>query len=297
MHLLNSTAWLYWNPPREAFIIPLLNLPVMWYGICFVAGFVLGYLLVVPLLANFLKENPYTTHRNLSLNAMSYFLADRLCWFVILGTLIGARLGAVFFYDWGYFKEHPVEIFQVWKGGLASHGGVLGIFLALFLYLLYVKKWVPALSYLRLLDCVAIPAALASCFIRLGNFMNQEILGSPSSLPWAIVFGNPIDGSPPLSRHPVQLYEALAYLATFIFLYVLWKKRGFSLSPGAYAGYLFICVFASRFFLEFWKEKLDAVMDQSTLQMGQILSIPFILLGIILVFREKKPLKTTEKYK
>ena len=169
----------------------------------------------------------------------AFFFADRLIWFTVLGTLIGARLGQVFFYDWEMFSQHPLEIIKIWKGGLASHGGVIGVTIAIYLYFLSVKKWIPHLSFLRLLDFVAIPSALVACFIRLGNFMNQEIVGTPSTLPWAIVFGNAADGSLPIPRHPIQLYEALAYLITFIILYRLWKTKAEQLRSGFIVGLTF----------------------------------------------------------
>lgn len=223
----------------------------------------------------------------------AFFLADRLVWFTVLGTVIGARLGQVFFYDWSLFYQHPAEIFKVWKGGLASHGGVIGVVLAVYLYTLSIRKWEPQLSFLRLLDFIAIPSALVACFIRLGNFMNQEIVGTPSNLPWAIVFGNAADGSLPVPRHAVQLYEALAYLVTFVILYRLWKVKAEQLRSGVLIGLLFILIFGSRFFLEYWKVQQPSSFDASYLQMGQLLSIPFVLAGLFLVFRSKFEKKNT----
>lgn len=361
MQFIDWLAWLYWDPAREAFTVPFLDRPVMWYGILFVTGFILGYLLINPILTRFLNQirrlaapdildRPHFIHvlrtspspivtqldsfldpttreqlkqhtpfkctpeiqkqileglnRFLSDSSVSreelqqifgkslastkqtaYFLADRLCWFVVTGTVVGARLGAVFFYDWPYFRQHPLEIFQIWHGGLASHGGVVGVMLSLYLYQRYIRKWYPELTFLRLLDYAAIPSALTACFIRLGNFMNQEILGSPTSLPWGVVFGHPADGSLPIARHPIQLYEAGAYLISFCILWTLWKKHYYDKQPGAFVGLLFIFIFGSRFVLEFWKATQESIIDSSFLQMGQILSIPFILLGCYLVWR------------
>ncbi|WP_068466519.1 prolipoprotein diacylglyceryl transferase [Candidatus Protochlamydia phocaeensis] len=361
----NWLAWLYWNPPREAFTVPFIDRPVVWYGILFVTGFILGYFIINPILARFLRQSKHiseidviswplllnhlcssssnTLIRRLmqqlpsqacrqleqsdsapadntlkaailqSINQVlqdeqiqredleqalpgalatakqtSYFLADRLCWFIVTGTLVGARLGAVFFYDWPYFKEHPLEIIQVWRGGLASHGGVAGVMLSLYLYILYIRRWVPSLTFLKLLDFVAIPSALAACFIRLGNFMNQEILGTPTTLPWAVVFGHPADGSLPTPRHPVQIYEALVYLATFFLLYGLWKKKGDQLGTGFFVGSLFVLIFSSRFILEFWKSTQESIIQQSTLQMGQWLSIPFVIGGLALILWSRR---------
>lgn len=210
----------------------------------------------------------------------AYFLTDRLCWFIIMGTIIGARLGAVFLYDWQYFRQNPIEIFKVWQGGLASHGGVVGVMLALYLYAKYIQQWIPQLTFLNLLDFVAIPSALTACFIRLGNFMNQEIVGTPTNLPWGVVFGHPTEAVAFVPRHPVQLYEAGAYLVTFFILWRLWKNQPPNKKPGTLIGVLFILIFGSRLILEFWKTTQESILNSSFLQMGQILSIPFIILGI-----------------
>jgi prolipoprotein diacylglyceryl transferase len=266
----------------------------MWYGILFVAGFILGYFIIVPLFESYLSKNRYQPPKNLSLRDTARFLVDRMTWFIIIGAVIGMRLGHVFLYDWPYYKQHPLEIIQVWNGGLASHGGALGVIAGLALFLRQAKKWVPDLTFLRLMDFVVIPTALVGCLIRIGNFVNQEIIGTPSQLPWAVVFGNPVEGGAIIPRHPVQIYEAIAYLITFIILYSMWKKKGLSLPSGMYSGCFFILVFASRFILEFWKMELGAVIDQSTLQMGQWLSLPFILVGIALVFKQKLFIKDSE---
>lgn len=213
----------------------------------------------------------------------AYLLADRLCWFAVVGTVIGARLGDVFFYNWSYFREHPVEILKIWNGGLASHGGVLGVMLALYLYTKMIQRSIPQLSFLYLLDLVCVPTALVACFIRLGNFMNQEIIGIPTDLPWGVLFGHPADQVTAVPRHPVQLYEAIAYFITFIVLWQMWKKQPSNEKPGALVGMMFILIFGSRFILEFWKNTQESsLIDSSFLQAGQILSIPFILLGIFL---------------
>lgn len=366
MQSLFSIAWLYWNPPKEVFTVPFIGRPIVWYGVLFVAGFILGYFLFVQIFTRFLKnsnrfsiadvhswpkliqflQKPFGESTSLAkelllkvqpaslskiqhspppskiddqikkdivdgmnqlilekqlprtalesalpgistCNRTAYFFADHLIWFAVLGTLIGARLGHVFFYDWETFSQRPEEIIKVWKGGLASHGGVIGVTIAIYLYFLSIKKWVPRLSFLKLLDFVAIPSALVACFIRLGNFMNQEIVGTPTTLPWAIVFGNAADGSLPIPRHPVQLYEGFAYLVTFVVLYQIWKRKAEQLGAGFLVGLLFTCIFGSRLILEFWKVEQSAIYDQSFLQMGQLLSIPFIIAGIALILHAK----------
>lgn len=364
MNILHQIGWFYWDPPRKALTVPVIDHPIFWYGILFVTGFILAYFIINPLLARFLTQIRYLSHLDIKnwprlldqmrssssplisllkvhcdlftqkqlsqkekpaltpelqkgiLNGLNqllqsisisreelqqafpqslastkqtaYLLTDRLCWFTVAGTLIGARLGAVFFYDWPYFQQHPMEIFKIWHGGLASHGGVLGVMFALYFYTKYMQRWIPQLSFLRLMDCVAVPSALVGCFIRLGNFMNQEIVGTPTMLPWGVLFGHPTENVSAIPRHPVQLYEAVAYLMTFVVLWFMWKRQSINEKPGAIVGTLFILIFSARFFLEFWKETQESAMiDASFLQMGQVLSIPFVLLGVFLLWRAK----------
>ena len=363
MQLLTLLGWLYWNPPQEAFRVPWIDRPVVWYGILFVTGFVIGYFLFVSILTTHfknanrlfkldilnwskllsslqkqsllpgsifampkelsflikekeIKENKLNPEKkeallqflnglilsqSISRNKLTqilegiapirqtaYFLADKLLWFIVIGTLIGARLGHILFYDWQLFWQHPIEIVKVWKGGLASHGGVCGVFIALYLFYLSIQEDLPSLSFLRLLDFVAIPSALAACLIRLGNFMNQEIVGTATNLPWAVVFGRAADGSLPIPRHPVQLYEAFAYLLTFIFLFSIWKRKKERCGEGFYIGLLFTLVFSARFILEFWKVDQSSLFQTAHLQIGQLLSLPFVLLGILWLIFSKE---------
>lgn len=280
--MLNILSSLYWNPPKNVFTIPFIDRPIAWYGVLFVTGFIIGYFIIIQVFINYLntvsESSAKKNNRELAIQ-----LADYFTWFTVIGTLVGARLGDVFFYHWDYFKEHPSQIIRVWEGGLSSHGGTIGILVAIFLYSLYVKKYVPSLSFIRLIDFFAIPTGLVGCFIRIGNFVNQEILGIPSDAPWAVIFGNPLDHSTPIPRHPVQLYEAFAYLTIFVIIYTVWKKKGFG-TPGMLSGLLLILVFSSRIILEFWKETQNSIIDPYfPLQMGQVLSIPCILLGIFLI--------------
>lgn len=281
-------SWLFWDPPRDAFTIPYIDLAVAWYGILFATGFIIGYYILIPILNQELRSNPRlitippTPEQEVSSIAASF--AEKLTWFVVLGTVIGARLGHVLFYDWPYYSENPIEILMIRKGGLASHGGTLGVIISLFLFMLREKKTFPKITLITLLDLLVIPTAMTVCFIRLANFFNQEILGYPTEHAWGIIFGHPADGSLPLPRHPVQLYEAAAYLATFIFLYLLWRWKKASFPAGILSGLFFICVFGSRFLLEYFKEPQSSI-DGFGLQLGQTLSIPFILLGVILIWR------------
>jgi len=270
-------AFIVWDPSKTAFTLPFIEHPVAWYGILFVIGFALGYLVEQFILARTLSVSPFSD--------TTISLADRLLWSVIFGTIVGARLGHVLFYDINYYISHPIEIFMTWRGGLASHGGAIGIVIALFLFRLSVKRQYPTLTFLKILDIVTIPTALGCVFIRLGNFINQEIIGTPSSTPWAVLFVHPAEGGPITPRHPVQLYEALAYLAIFVILYVLWKKNP-NWADGKIAGLFFILAFSARFFLEFFKSWQDSPLTAFSLQAGQLLSLPFILLGFYLYKRK-----------
>lgn len=277
-------AWLYWNPERVVFTIPIIDRPIVWYGLWFVLGFAVGYAIVLPMFKRKLQQT-----RTLSkpLNDLALYLVDRLTWFVVAGTIIGARLGHVFFYDWPRYQHHLGDIFKVWEGGLASHGGAVGVLLALFLYQRMIRKNFPEFTYIALLDILVVPTAFVACCIRIGNFFNQEILGTPTTVPWAVIFGNPADGSPLEPRHPVQLYEAGVYLFTFFLLGYLWKYKSEKLRPGMLSGLFFILVFVSRFFLEFLKAPQSLMIDESFMQTGQYLSIPCIIFGIWLVLNSR----------
>ena len=266
-----TLAYLYWNPDSTLFTLPYFNHPVKWYGLCFMAGFLIGYYLILKPLKN------HTNHPQK--------LADRLLWFVLLGTIIGARLGHVFFYEPAAYLKSPLSILKIWEGGLASHGGTVGVILALLAFRFSSKKEAPNLTFLRICDLVAVPTALVAFFIRLGNFFNQEILGTQTDIPWAVIFGAPFDGSLVVPRHPSQIYEGLAYLALFFFLWVMQKRNP---PAGRMTGIFFIWVFFARFVIEYTKEVQVAIVDQSFLQMGQWLSIPFILLGLLMVLASKQ---------
>lgn len=268
-------SWLIWNPDREFFRIPYLNHPVMWYGVLFVAGFFLGYLQMIAQLT--LKLNDRDKAQRLT---------DKLILYVIIGTVIGARLGHVFLYDFDYTMKHPETILMIWKGGLASHGGTIGVLAALYFYIRSIRLEFPQLTFLTLLDMITVPTSIVATFIRIGNFVNQEILGTKTTLPWGIIFGSPYDGSVPTPRHPVVLYEALSYLLCYFLMRHLWYKHYQNWRPGKIIGIFFIFVFGSRFLLEFFKEDLGGVSWIPLLQTGQLLSIPFILAGFILYFKK-----------
>ena len=219
----------------------------------------------------------------------AFLITERLLVYVVIATIVGARLGHILFYEnLQDFLKNPINIFKIREGGLASHGAVVAILLALFLFTFYSRRFSPKIRFLNLLDFSCISAGFIAFCIRIGNFINQEILGKITSVPWAVVFLNPLDRSLPLPRHPVQLYEALFYLAIFSFIFYLSFKPSFLLKRGRLSGLFFILLFSGRFFLEFFKERQSfLIKDFSFLLMGQYLSIPFILLGIVLFFGEK----------
>jgi phosphatidylglycerol:prolipoprotein diacylglycerol transferase len=243
-------------------MIPVFDRPVAWYGILFAIGFFLASLINRRMLGSDKK-----------------IFCEQLFSYVFWGTLIGARLGHLMFYEkWQKWLLNPLEIVKVWEGGLASHGAAIGILIALYLFAKKTKTY----SFWEVVDLVVVPVALAAVFIRLGNFVNQEVLGTPTSLPWAVLFCHPIDGSSVVPRHPVQLYEALVYAFSFILLYRLWptwRERG-----GRITGLFFILIFGSRFFIEYIKEG-QSVYEAGPLLMGQYLSLPLVLLGFYLVTR------------
>lgn len=291
MILESILAWLYWDPPRVVFFVPFIHHPVVWYGVLFASGFILSYLLLIKLFRQKIRSLPLASNQTAeSINELSRQLVDQLTWYVVIGTIIGARLGHVFFYDWEFYSVHPLEIFKVWEGGLASHGGTVGVFIAMVIYYrTIIRKALPEITFLGLLDLFCVPVPLASCFIRLGNFMNQEIIGPPTTVPWAVIFGHPFEAAEAVPRHPTQLYEALAYLFTFAILCYLWNKKRDLLPPGTIVGWMFLLIFGSRFFIEFVKLPQE-LYPQATawLQTGQYLSLPFILAGLLLVLPRKK---------
>lgn len=257
---MDLLAYIYWNVDPGLF--HLGPFAVRWYGVMFAVLFYLGYLIVGW---QFRVE-----HKN------PQDLGD-LLFYMVIGTLVGARLGHCLFYDPVYYFRHPLEILEIWKGGLASHGGALGILAALYLY----SRRRPDQPYLWLLDRMAVPAALAGALIRVGNLFNSEILGRPAHVPWAFVFAR-VD---PVPRHPAQLYESAAYLLVFVGLLAVYRRRRAQTPRGLLIGLFLVSVFGFRFIIEFWKQHQAAYEQHFLLDVGQLLSLPFIVLGAILIWR------------
>jgi prolipoprotein diacylglyceryl transferase len=210
---------------------------------------------------------------------------DNLLIYIMVGAVIGARLMHCLAYEPEFYLSHPLEILKVWKGGLASHGGLLGVLIALYFF---AKKYRE--DYLWLLSRVAMPGALTAAFVRFGNLFNSEILGLPTDKPWAIIFER-VDMLP---RHPVQLYEAFAYLLLLVILVTIYKKSSFQTSTRFLPPVFLTYMFTVRFLLEYTKTKQADYTWDLPLTTGQALSLPFILIGIIwIVWAIRNKAKTT----
>ncbi|MBI5274300.1 MAG: prolipoprotein diacylglyceryl transferase [Chlamydiales bacterium] len=225
----------------------------------------------------------------LTLKEKARLFGDSLVLYAVVGTVIGSRLGHILFYEQiGEYLQDPFRIFMIWEGGLASHGGIAGVLVSLILFYRKHKEDIPSFHWISLLDLMVIPSCFIATCIRLGNFINQEILGIPTHMPWSVVFLHPIDGSAPIPRHPVQLYEAFFYLFMLFYLHVLFRKKFAHLSIGLLSGNFFFFTFVFRFFIEFFKEREDVLLQSFPLLMGQVLSLPFILFGLYLYIKGQK---------
>lgn len=266
--MIISSIW--WEVSPE--IVKVGPFSLRWYGLLFALGFVLGYIILSKVYKK--EKKPLEDLEKLSV-------------YVILGTVIGARLGHCLFYDPAYYLTNPIEILKVWQGGLASHGAAIGIPTALYLF----SKKRKDQNLLWILDRLVIVVALGSALIRLGNLFNSEIIGKATDVPWAFVFIR-VDEIP---RHPTQLYESLFYFVSFSILYFIYQKKSVSLKPGFLSGLFLILIFGFRFFIEFLKENQSAFESALLINMGQILSIPFVLLGLYFIFRKKELTASAKK--
>ena len=268
--------YIVWSPDLEIFSIG--SLAIRWYSMCWMIGLLLAYLIVKHLYKQEKIEDKYF---------------DPLFVYCFLGILVGARLGHCLFYQPDYFLssgKHFVEMFLPihfladggWKltgyEGLASHGGTIGLIIALILYTRSTK-----ISIWRTLDNIAIATPVTACFIRLGNLMNSEIIGRVTDVPWAFIFTR-VDNMP---RHPGQLYEAIAYAVFFFVGWKLYKKHPEKVGSGFFFGLCITLIFTFRFFIEYTKEIQEAFEASMMLNMGQLLSIPFIIIGIICMSKSK----------
>ncbi len=256
-----------WDVSPE--IIALGPIHIRWYGLLFAASFLVGFQIMTKI---FGKEKKSAKDLN------------DLLWYMLIGTVVGARLGHCLFYNPEYYLSHPLEIFMTWKGGLASHGAAIGIVSSIYLY----SKRKKDQSFLWVMDRVVITVVLAGFFIRMGNLMNSEIIGKATDVPWAFIFVDAYVPDPMTPRHPAQLYEAIAYLLIFVFLFYSYWKTTDKLKDGYLYGWFLVLVFSARFIIEFYKEVQSPFEVGMTLNMGQLLSIPLIIWGLYLLFFYKK---------
>jgi phosphatidylglycerol:prolipoprotein diacylglycerol transferase len=275
--------YITWDPSPEMFTIPGIDWPVRWYGLLWATA-----LLSAHFVMNRIYKAEGRTNKQL----------DTLTLYVILGTIVGARLGHCLFYGplWDVYDaqgnpleegyiDHPLNLLKIYEGGLASHGGAIGIIIAV---LYYCRKEKESLWWV--FDRLMVVVPLASMFIRFGNLMNSEIIGKPTHSSFGFVFAQ-IDNLP---RYPAQLYEAIFYLFLFILMYWLWKNKREKVGQGFMFGVLLTCMFTLRFFIEFIKENQVEFENDLSLNMGQILSVPFVLIGIYLMLRSRKHLPSVE---
>lgn len=254
-------SYIHWRVSPE--IVTLGPLQLRWYGLLFAAGFFIGFYIM-----QWIYRREGKPEKDL----------DTLLGYLLIGTVVGARLGHCFFYEPDYYLENPLDILKVWEGGLASHGGTIGVLLAAYLYSRKRKEQ----PFLWLIDRLTIPTALTAALIRLGNLFNSEIYGKITTVPWAFIFER-VDPHP---RHPTQIYEASVYLLLFVLLLRLYR-RGIHTryAPGWMVGLFLVWVFGWRWGIEWVKEPQEAYSLGIPLNMGQILSIPFILIGLYFLFR------------
>lgn len=258
--------YIHWNPDPE--LINILGISVRYYGLLFVSGLILSVYILSWI---FKRENIPSEH------------LDKLFIFGMIGILVGARLGHCLFYEPSYYLSNPLEMILpitfpsgggvkfIGYQGLASHGGALGLLIAIYFYSRKTKH-----SMIDTIDLIAVVSGLGSGFIRLANFMNSEIIGMPTTKPWGVIFER-VDNLP---RHPAQLYEAICYFIIFAIMMILYKKKRDKLKSGFFFGLVLVLIFTARFIIEFFKEDQVGFEEGMTFNMGQLLSVPYIVVGI-----------------
>ena len=278
-------SYVTWNVDPELFTV--LGREIRWYGLLWVIGLIVAVIIVQRIFDN--EKHPE-----------KWF--DSLFVYMMFGIILGARLGHCLFYEPVYYLSNPLEILKIWEGGLASHGGVIGIIIAVWLY----SKKVTKKSMLWTFDRVIVPTGFTAAFIRLGNLMNHEIYGGPTSEPWGFRFIENIPywkaGAAPIytdPSHPTQIYEAIIYLIVFAVTMYMFFKTNAKYKQGLTLGVAMIMIFLSRFFIEYLKNvqvQSEIAMRESTgLILGQWLSIPFVLWGVWLVWNALKKSKQKEE--
>ena len=271
-------AFITWD--FDPVLFTLFGHPIVWYGLLFALGLII--------------LGPWIEKKMLEHEKLDSKWFESLAVYVFVGTIVGARLGHVLFYDPAYYLANPAKIFVTWEGGLASHGGTIGIIIACWLY----SRRVTRKSILWVLDRLAVPTGIVAAMIRLGNLTNSEIFGRPTTLPWGFRFIRSEEyrhlvPNMDMGCHPTQIYEALCYLAVFaLCMWLYWKRDAARRYSGLIVGVFLTGIFLSRFIIERikivqepWELKL---IESVGLNMGQLLSIPFVLAGIWLIIRAVK---------
>ncbi len=265
-------SYITWDVSPVIFKLGFFTL--RWYSLAFMIGFLVGYEIVARM---FRHEG-----------APERWLGLLLMW-TVAGTIVGARLGHVFFYEWDLFSQNPVKILYVWEGGLASHGGAIGVILGVILFSIVTTKRSPLWTF----DRLVVPIALVGGLIRLGNLMNSEIFGHATTLPWGFRFVNSPEWQALYAGqacHPTQIYEAICYFALFALLMWMYWRKNAEERPGLIFGVFLIGIFTPRFFIEFIKNPQEAFEQSMALNMGQWLSIPFIIAGIsLIIYAMRRP--------
>lgn len=280
--------YITWNVDPELFSIGPLT--VRWYGLLWAVGIWLALIIVQRIFKH--EKHPESW-------------VDKLFIYTVLGTIVGARLGHCFFYEWkelaepvtflgisfkygNHYLTHPWELLYIWRGGLASHGGAIGILIAMYFY----NKNVSKKGFIWIFDRLVIGVALAGASIRLGNLMNSEIYGTATTLPWGFIFVRDGQTEP---MHPTQIYEMIYCLVTFAVTYWLYYKKEAYKKTGLIFGVFLLGIFGTRFLLEFIKLNQEAFESGMILNMGQILSVPFIIWGIWLIMNSNKAVAVKAK--
>jgi phosphatidylglycerol---prolipoprotein diacylglyceryl transferase len=275
--------YIHWNP--DPVIINIFGISIRYYGLLFVSGLILCIYIL-----KWIYKREKIPSENL----------EKLFIYGTIGILAGARLGHCLFYEPSYYLSHPLEIILpitfpseggikfIGYQGLASHGGALGLLIALYFYSGKTKHLM-----IDTIDLIAVVAALGSGFIRLANFMNSEIIGTPTTKPWGIIFGR-VDNIP---RHPAQLYEAISYFLIFALMIFLYKTQREKLKNGSFFGLVLVLIFTARFIIEFVKENQVGFEDGMTFNMGQLLSLPYIFVGVgFIIFGIRKTIKLSAQH-
>jgi len=259
--------YIIWDIDSEIFHIGSFS--VRWYGLLFALGFLIGVQVMTYIFKA--EKKPVSD-------------TDSLLIYMVTSTILGARIGHFLFYEPSVLFNNPLEVIVPPYSGLASHGALVGILIGLWLYSRRKSSLATGQTFFWVADRIAITVAFAGFCIRLGNLMNSEIVGRPTDVPWAFIFMRNAEYDK-VPRHPAQLYESLSCLVLFFLMYWFWNRYKSQTPRGSLLGFFLIWVFSLRFFYEYLKENQVAFENNYALNMGQILSIPAVLLGVFLVYR------------